>query len=168
MALHALIADDLVRAHGPRRVLDGVSLTASPGKRIGVIGENGIGKSTLLRLLAGVDQPDAGRVQRPDDVGFLRQEMAYQPSATVQQVVEDALRESRQLLADPCRNVVRGPAASARARHRLRQPARPAAARRTGELQDAFGGAPGALVVATHDRWLRARWAGVQLHLPDS
>jgi macrolide transport system ATP-binding/permease protein len=100
MALHALIADDLVCVHGPRRVLDGVSLTASPGERIGLIGENGIGKSTLLRVLAGVEQPDAGSVLRPDDVGFLQQEMAFQRSATVQQVVEDALRESRQLLAD--------------------------------------------------------------------
>ncbi|MEU4294053.1 ATP-binding cassette domain-containing protein [Kribbella sp. NPDC026596] len=49
----ALIARDLVRTFGTRRVLDGVSLTASPGHRIGLIGENGVGKTTLLRLLAG-------------------------------------------------------------------------------------------------------------------
>src|SRR4051812_10122009 len=46
----ALIAEDLVRTFGTRRVLDGVSLTASAGHRIGLIGENGVGKTTLLRL----------------------------------------------------------------------------------------------------------------------
>lgn len=48
----ALIAQDLIRTLGTRRILDGVSLTAAPGRRIGLIGENGVGKSTLLRLLA--------------------------------------------------------------------------------------------------------------------
>ncbi|MGW3465975.1 ATP-binding cassette domain-containing protein, partial [Streptomyces olivaceoviridis] len=46
----ALLARDIVRALGGRRVLDGVSLTAAPGHRIGLIGENGVGKSTLLRV----------------------------------------------------------------------------------------------------------------------
>lgn len=53
----ALIAHDLTRTLGTRRILDGVSLTAAPGRRIGLIGENGVGKSTLLRLLAGEDTP---------------------------------------------------------------------------------------------------------------
>ncbi|MFD4973531.1 ATP-binding cassette domain-containing protein, partial [Streptomyces sp. NPDC058424] len=56
----ALLAHDFVHTLGDRRLLDGVSLTASPGHRIGLIGENGVGKSTLLRLLAGTDKPDAG------------------------------------------------------------------------------------------------------------
>ncbi len=44
----ARLAHDLVRDLGGRRVLDGVSLTASPGHRIGLIGANGVGKSSLL------------------------------------------------------------------------------------------------------------------------
>ncbi|MFJ6076285.1 ABC-F family ATP-binding cassette domain-containing protein [Streptomyces sp. NPDC093065] len=95
----ALIAHDLVRNLGGRRVLDGVGLTASPGHRIGLIGENGVGKSTLLRLLAGVDEPDAGSVTRPPDPGFLQQEMAFDAGATIAAVLDEALRESREVLA---------------------------------------------------------------------
>ncbi|MET9294651.1 ABC-F family ATP-binding cassette domain-containing protein [Streptomyces sp. NPDC003077] len=96
----ALIAHDLVRTLGTRRVLDGVSLTVSPGHRVGLIGENGVGKSTLLRLLAGVDEPDAGQVTRPHDLGFLRQEMPFDGDATIARVLDDALREARADLAE--------------------------------------------------------------------
>ncbi|MFD8613068.1 ABC-F family ATP-binding cassette domain-containing protein [Streptomyces sp. NPDC059631] len=96
----ALLAHDLVRTLGDRRVLDGVSLTASPGHRIGLIGENGVGKSTLLRLLAGTDEPDAGQVVRPPDLGFLQQEAPYDAGATLADVLDDALREARADLAE--------------------------------------------------------------------
>ncbi|MEV6925284.1 ABC-F family ATP-binding cassette domain-containing protein [Dactylosporangium sp. NPDC051485] len=88
-----------MRTFSGRRVLDGVSLTAAPGRRIGLIGENGTGKSTLLRLLAGADEPDGGTVVRPADLGYLHQEMPYDPAATVADVLDDALREARACLA---------------------------------------------------------------------
>ncbi|MFJ3508657.1 ATP-binding cassette domain-containing protein [Streptomyces luteogriseus] len=100
MPQHALLAHDLVRSLGGRRVLDGVCLTASPGHRIGLIGENGVGKSTLLRLLAGVDEPDAGSVTRPAGLGFLHQEMPFDAGATIAAVLDDALREAREDLAE--------------------------------------------------------------------
>ncbi|MEV5085109.1 ATP-binding cassette domain-containing protein, partial [Streptomyces sp. NPDC056159] len=96
----ALLAHDLVHTLGDRRLLDGVSLTASPGHRIGLIGENGVGKSTLLRLLAGTDKPDAGSITRPPDLGFLQQEMPYDADATIADVLDDALREAREDLAE--------------------------------------------------------------------
>jgi len=95
-----LVAQDLVRTFGARRVLDGVSLTASPGHRIGLIGENGVGKSTLLRLLAGTDEPDGGTVVRPAEVGFLQQELPFEPHSTVAYVLDDALRDARDDLAE--------------------------------------------------------------------
>ncbi|MFI0140932.1 ABC-F family ATP-binding cassette domain-containing protein [Streptomyces luteogriseus] len=100
MPQHALLAHDLVRSLGGRRVLDGVCLTASPGHRIGLIGENGVGKSTLLRLLAGVDEPDAGSVTRPAGLDFLHQEMPFDAGATIAAVLDDALREAREDLAE--------------------------------------------------------------------
>ena len=96
----ALLAHDLIRNLGGRRVLDGVSLTASPGHRIGLIGENGVGKSTLLRVLAGVDAPDEGTVTRPADLGFLHQEMPFDAGTTVAAVLDGALREAREDLAE--------------------------------------------------------------------
>ncbi|MEU6602098.1 ABC-F family ATP-binding cassette domain-containing protein [Streptomyces flaveolus] len=96
----ALLARDIVRGLGGRRVLDGVSLTASPGHRIGLIGENGVGKSTLLRVLAGVDEPDAGSVTRPADLGFLHQEMPFDAGSTIAAVLDEALREAREDLAE--------------------------------------------------------------------
>ncbi|NAS21249.1 ATP-binding cassette domain-containing protein [Herbidospora sp. NEAU-GS84] len=100
MSPSALLAHDLVRTFGARRILDGVSLTAAPGHRIGLIGENGAGKSTLLRLLAGVDEPDSGSVVRPADLGFLHQEMPFDAAATIADVLDDALREARDVLAE--------------------------------------------------------------------
>ncbi|MEV6057293.1 ATP-binding cassette domain-containing protein [Streptomyces sp. NPDC052107] len=96
----ALLAHDLVRVLRGRRVLDGISLTASPGHRIGLIGENGVGKSTLLRVLAGVDQPDAGSVTRPGGLGFLHQEMPFDAATTIAAVLDEALCEARQDLAE--------------------------------------------------------------------
>ncbi|WP_439678472.1 ABC-F family ATP-binding cassette domain-containing protein [Embleya sp. MST-111070] len=96
----ALLAHDLVLSLGGRRVLDGVSLTASPGRRIGLIGENGVGKSTLLRVLAGVDAADSGTVTRPGDLGYLPQEMPFDADSTPAAVLDEALREAREDLTE--------------------------------------------------------------------
>ncbi|MEC3981681.1 ABC-F family ATP-binding cassette domain-containing protein [Amycolatopsis sp. H20-H5] len=91
----SLQAKDLVHAYGTRTVLDGVSLIASAGRRLGLVGENGVGKSTLLRLLAGVESPQSGEVRRGDDVGFLLQELPFPGSARFSDVVDGALAEIR-------------------------------------------------------------------------
>jgi ATPase subunit of ABC transporter with duplicated ATPase domains len=59
-----LAARSVSKYHGDTLVLDRVSITVAPGARIGVLGPNGIGKSTLLRLLAGLEEPDFGVVSR--------------------------------------------------------------------------------------------------------
>jgi ATPase subunit of ABC transporter with duplicated ATPase domains len=72
-----LAAANLSKSHGAQLVLSGVSLVVPTGARIGLVGPNGVGKSTLLRILAGLEEPDAGTVRRsPPDlaVGYLPQE----------------------------------------------------------------------------------------------
>ncbi len=98
MRIQPLIAIDIVKFFGDRRVLDAVNLTANPGQRLGLLGENGAGKTTLLRLLAGHDTPDAGDITRPADTALLHQELPYHPHHTVQDVITGALHESHTLL----------------------------------------------------------------------
>jgi capsular polysaccharide transport system ATP-binding protein len=59
------------RTHGGRRiVLDDVSVTFPPGSRVGVLGLNGSGKSTMLRLIAGSEETDRGRIIKSGRVSF--------------------------------------------------------------------------------------------------
>jgi ATPase subunit of ABC transporter with duplicated ATPase domains len=72
-----LAARTIGKSYGETVVLDGLSLAVTPSSRIGVVGPNGIGKSTLLRLLAGVEGPDSGAVTREPpglSVAYLVQE----------------------------------------------------------------------------------------------
>jgi ATPase subunit of ABC transporter with duplicated ATPase domains len=79
----ALVARDVSKGYAAVQVLDRVSLVVSPGDRIGIVGPNGIGKSTLLRLLAGLEEPDRGSVQRTGAVGYLPQEPHPRAGETV-------------------------------------------------------------------------------------
>jgi ATP-binding cassette subfamily F protein uup len=71
-----------------RVLFEGLSLTVSDGDRIGVVGINGTGKSTLLRIVAGADQPEEGQVRRGrgSRVGFLEQ-VPELPAGTVRSAV---------------------------------------------------------------------------------
>jgi ATPase subunit of ABC transporter with duplicated ATPase domains len=72
-----LVARGVTKYHGVRTILETVGLSVGAGTRLGVLGPNGVGKTTLLRILAGLDQPDRGRVTLlPLDatVGYLAQE----------------------------------------------------------------------------------------------
>ena len=87
-----LTADKLNKNFGGRQILDNVSLTVSEGDKIGVIGVNGAGKSTFLKLIAGEDLPDSGEVTRISriTVGYLPQNPVFQKHASVlEQVLHD-------------------------------------------------------------------------------
>ena len=81
-----LAAANVTKSHGAQLVLSGVSVVVPFGARIGLVGPNGVGKSTLLRILAGLEEPDAGSVRRSPPslaVGYLPQEADAAPGETL-------------------------------------------------------------------------------------
>lgn len=93
-----LAVDGVSHGYPDRRVLSDISFAAAPGDRIGLIGENGTGKSTLLRIVAGIEQPDTGTVTLPGSVGILDQELPYQDQHPIAEVLDDAQRAAREAL----------------------------------------------------------------------
>ncbi len=85
-----LSASNIVKSYGPRRVLAGVDLTVPAHARIGLVGPNGVGKSTLLRILAGVERPDEGSVRRAGTAGYLAQTCEPRANETVLAYLERA------------------------------------------------------------------------------
>jgi ATP-binding cassette ChvD family protein len=83
-----------------RQVLANISLSFLPGAKIGVLGANGAGKSTVLRIMAGKEEPSSGTADLAPNatVGFLEQEPELDPAKTVRENVEDGVREVRDLL----------------------------------------------------------------------
>jgi ATP-binding cassette subfamily F protein 3 len=82
-----LTAHHIHKTYGIRPVLEDISFSISNTERIGLIGPNGCGKSTLMSILAGMEQPDLGTVTstRPNlRIGYLAQGTVFEPGQTVQ------------------------------------------------------------------------------------
>ncbi len=88
------------KAYGDKVILDNVTLAFLPGAKIGVVGPNGMGKSTLLRMMAGLDQPSNGdaRLLPGFTVGMLGQEPVLDESKTVLGNVEEGVADVKALL----------------------------------------------------------------------
>ncbi|GAA2599701.1 energy-dependent translational throttle protein EttA [Actinomadura fulvescens] len=88
------------KAHGDKVVLDDVTMSFLPGAKIGVLGPNGMGKSTLLRMMAGLEQPSNGeaRLMPGYTVGILQQEPPLNEDKTVLGNVEEGVAETKGML----------------------------------------------------------------------
>ncbi|MDP1929015.1 MAG: ATP-binding cassette domain-containing protein [Thiobacillus sp.] len=97
-----LTFDRLELAYGHHPLLDGASLVVEAGERIGLIGRNGTGKSSLLKVIAGINPPDAGDVWRKPalKLAYVPQEPQFQPGHTVFEAVAEGVGEAQRLLAD--------------------------------------------------------------------
>ena len=78
-----------------RQIIKDISLSFFPGAKIGLLGLNGAGKSTVLRIMAGVDTDFTGeaRPQAGIKVGYLEQEPRLNPEQTVREAVEEGVGE---------------------------------------------------------------------------
>jgi ATPase subunit of ABC transporter with duplicated ATPase domains len=83
-----------------RTIIKDISLSFFPGAKIGVLGLNGAGKSTVLRIMAGVDTEYEGeaRPQPGIRIGFLPQEPDLEDALSVRETVEQGVSETRELL----------------------------------------------------------------------
>src|SRR3954467_13579727 len=70
MATNLVNVEAVGKVYGTRALLDGVSLGVNEGDRIGVVGRNGDGKTTLIRILARLEDPDSGRVTHQGGLRF--------------------------------------------------------------------------------------------------
>ncbi|MBI5433175.1 MAG: ABC-F family ATP-binding cassette domain-containing protein [Planctomycetes bacterium] len=94
-----LICQDVKKHYGAQDVLRGATFQIDPGEKIGLIGKNGGGKSTILRLVEGVERPDGGRIQlrKGASLGHVPQIPEFEAGVTVLQYVEQGLEEVRRL-----------------------------------------------------------------------
>ena len=85
--------------HGTRLLLDGVSGSIHHGERVGLVGRNGCGKSTLFKLIAGLLQPEAGDIQiaRTVRVGYLEQDPKLPQEKTLRGAAAEAFADLERL-----------------------------------------------------------------------
>ena len=90
----------MTKKHGQKTVLENVWLSFYPGAKIGVLGRNGTGKSTLLRIMAGIDKEFDGeaRLTSGFTAGYLPQEPQLDPEKNVWDNVQDSVAPRRDLL----------------------------------------------------------------------
>jgi|TARA_B110000495_G_scaffold84012_1_gene72239 sulfate-transporting ATPase len=91
---------DMTKKHGTKPVLNNIWLSFYPGAKIGVLGRNGTGKSTLLKIMAGIDKEFDGEARLTDGftVGYLPQEPHLNPEKNVWDNVQEAVAPRRKLL----------------------------------------------------------------------
>jgi len=112
--MNYLQAENLTKVYGDKVLFENISLSINKGQKIALIAQNGIGKTTLLRILVGLDTSDGEgkvRVHRDVKVGYLSQDPVFDPSYTVLEAifysdnpVLTAIREYESILEEQERN----------------------------------------------------------------
>ena len=100
-----LIVTDLKRQFGAREVLAGANLQVEIGDKIGIVGRNGEGKTTLLRHIEGEETPDSGRViiGKGSRLAYVRQRPDFAPGQTARDYVETGMAEVRRVASELAR-----------------------------------------------------------------
>ncbi|MDQ2715053.1 MAG: ATP-binding cassette domain-containing protein [Chloroflexota bacterium] len=89
-----LYVNHILLSYGPRLVLDDITFTLAAGEKAGLIGVNGAGKSSLLKIIAGLQESDGGTVLRPRSFGYLAQDIAHETTVAEGATVRDFIYSS--------------------------------------------------------------------------
>ncbi len=94
--MNILTAENITKAYTERVLLENVSFSLSDGEKVGVVGVNGMGKSTLLKIIAGAEEPDDGQVIKGGNIkiGYLPQNPVFEENDTVLTAVVRNISES--------------------------------------------------------------------------
>jgi ATP-binding cassette subfamily F protein 3 len=191
-----MTVEGLTKSYDGRKVIDGLSLDLNRGDRVALVGPNGVGKSTLMRMIAGIEQPDAGTIefgqnvtvgyyaqdqaQTLDETRTVREEMlAHAPSGWGEEQVR-ALLARFLFRADDVNKIIGTLSGGERSRLSLAklilqprqlllldEPTNHLDVPSKDELESALDNYPGAVVFASHDRFLLGRVATKVAELKD-
>src|SRR5690606_36448593 len=92
--------EDVSLAYGDQKILVGANLAIEPGERVCLIGRDGAGKSSTLKIIAGRIEPDNGEVHKPNDlrIGMLDQRLSEPSVRSVREVVLEGMDQQRRLI----------------------------------------------------------------------
>lgn len=92
-SLEILRLTNIRKYYGPKLILDGLDLSLNRGERIALVGENGVGKTTLSRLITGEEDTDSGTIALAPqaEIGYLPQEVLGDDTQTVQAYIEESM-----------------------------------------------------------------------------
>src|SRR5882724_7354900 len=95
-------ASEITVRYGDRAILDATTLGIQEGERLGLVGRNGAGKTTFLRILAGLQSPDSGEVSRQRDlvVSYLPQDFMLDATRSVEENIRDGAKPMLDLIAE--------------------------------------------------------------------
>ena len=102
----------ICKSYGTLNVLSDISFSLTNGQKVALVGSNGVGKSTLLKIIAGIEKPDSGSIEFPNDVsiGYLPQEIDISQNNTIEKYLkgitgleelEEKMQELESNLTDP-------------------------------------------------------------------
>ncbi len=92
-----LLVKDINTKFGDRTLLDNVTFSLRMGEKVGLIGRNGTGKSTLLKIIAGLNEADSGLIDRPASMAYLKQEISIDPDLTVMEAAYAAFDRVKEI-----------------------------------------------------------------------
>ncbi len=95
----SIALEDIAKSYGPQQVLDGVSLELHAGEKVGLVGANGSGKTTMFKIIAGLELPDSGTVTQAKglEIAYLPQTPSFSQGQRLLNAVAAPLQSQKEL-----------------------------------------------------------------------